>query len=115
MVNGQQNELLQLLLRHDFRQSQGRAGGHTDPGKNLSCKGSNHDSVGSQRQGSALGKRMMKNDKKSDNYGKWNNSARQRDYVRSQIKIGSVVCLSTPVSPSMPEIEGIYATGDILF
>ena len=26
-------------------------------------------------------------------------------------KEGSVVCLYTPVSPSVPEIEGIYATG----
>ena len=35
---------------------------------------------------------------------------RPEDYVRSLIKIGSVVCLYTPVSPSVPEMEGIYAT-----
>ena len=41
--------------------------------------------------------------------------SKDKDYVRSQIKIGSVVCLSTPVLLSMPEMEGIYAAGDILF
>ena len=34
-----------------------------------------------------------------------------KDYVQSQIKIGSVVCLYTPVSPSVPQMEGIHATG----
>ena len=37
-----------------------------------------------------------------------------KDYVRSRIKIDSVVCLYTPVSPSMPEVDGIYASGGIL-
>ena len=41
--------------------------------------------------------------------------SRSKDYVRSRIKIGSVVYLYTPVSPSVPEIEGMYATGGILF
>ena len=41
--------------------------------------------------------------------------SRSKDYVRSRIKIGSVVCLHTPVLPSVPEMEGIYATGGILF
>ena len=31
------------------------------------------------------------------------------------MKIGSVVCLYTPVPPSVPEMEGIYVTGVILF
>ena len=31
------------------------------------------------------------------------------------IKTGSDVCLYTPVSPSVAEMEGIYATGGILF
>ena len=35
--------------------------------------------------------------------------------MRSQIKIGCVVCLYTAVSLSVPEMEGIYATGGILF
>ena len=30
-------------------------------------------------------------------------------------KNGSVVCLYIPMSPSVPEMEGIYATGGILF
>ena len=37
--------------------------------------------------------------------------SRSMDYVRSRIKIGSVVSLYTPVSSSVPEMEGIYATG----
>ena len=37
-----------------------------------------------------------------------------KDYVRSRIKIDSVVCLYTPLSPSVPEMEGTYATGGIL-
>ena len=41
--------------------------------------------------------------------------SRSEYYVRSRIKIGSVVCLYTPVSPSVPEMEDIYATGGILF
>ena len=41
--------------------------------------------------------------------------SRSTDYVRSRIQIGSVVCLYTPVSPSVPEMDGIYATGGILF
>ena len=41
--------------------------------------------------------------------------SRSKDNVRSRIKFGSVVCLYTPVSPSVPEMEGIYATGGILF
>ena len=36
--------------------------------------------------------------------------SRWKDYVRSWITIGLVVCLCTPVSPSVPEMEGIYAT-----
>ena len=35
--------------------------------------------------------------------------------VSGVIKIGSDVCLYTPVSPSVPEMEGIYDTADILF
>ena len=31
------------------------------------------------------------------------------------MKIGSVVCLYTPVSPSVPEMEGIYALGASYF
>ena len=38
-----------------------------------------------------------------------------KDYVRSWIKIGSVVCLYTPVSPSVFDMEGVHATGGILF
>ena len=34
-----------------------------------------------------------------------------KDYVQSWIKTGSVLCLGTPVSPSVPEMEGIYTTG----
>ena len=42
--------------------------------------------------------------------------SRSKDYVRSLINIGSVVlCLYTPVSPSVPEMEGIYASGGIFF
>ena len=37
------------------------------------------------------------------------------DCVRSGINIDSVVCLYTPVLLSVPEMEGIYATGGILF
>ena len=40
--------------------------------------------------------------------------SKSKDYVRSQIKIGSVVCLYTPESPSVLEMEGILATGGIL-
>ena len=47
MVNGQQNQLLQLLLWHHLCQSQGWAGGHTYPGQNLPYNSSNNDSVGS--------------------------------------------------------------------
>ena len=36
---------------------------------------------------------------------------RFKDYVWSCMKIGSVVCLYTPVLPIVPEIEGIHATG----
>ena len=31
--------------------------------------------------------------------------SRSKDYVRSRIKIGSVVCLCTPVSPIVPEMD----------
>ena len=41
--------------------------------------------------------------------------SRSKDCVRSRIKVGSVVCLYTHVSPIVPEMEGIYATGGILF
>ena len=41
--------------------------------------------------------------------------SRTKNYVRSRIKIGSVVCLYILVSPSVPEMEGMYATGGILF
>ena len=41
--------------------------------------------------------------------------SRSKYFVRSWIKIGSVVCLYIPVSLSVPEMEGIYATGGILF
>ena len=34
--------------------------------------------------------------------------SRSKDYAQSRIKIGSVVCLYTPVSSSEPEMEGIY-------
>ena len=34
--------------------------------------------------------------------------SRSKDYIRSQIKTGSVICLYTPVLPSMPETQGIY-------
>ena len=30
--------------------------------------------------------------------------SRSKDYVRSLINIGSVLCLCTPVSPSVPEM-----------
>ena len=40
---------------------------------------------------------------------------RSKDYVRSRIQLGSVVCLDTPVSTSVPELDGIYATGGIPF
>ena len=36
-------------------------------------------------------------------------------FVRSQIKLGSVVCLYTPVLPSVHEMEGVYATGASFF
>ena len=36
-------------------------------------------------------------------------------FVRSQIKLGSVVCLYTPVLPSVNEMEGVYATGASFF
>ena len=36
----------------------------------------------------------------------------QRTLSDLEQKIGSVVCLNTPVSPSVPEMEGISATGD---
>ena len=39
---------------------------------------------------------------------------RSEDDVQSGIKIGSVLCLYTPLSLSVPEMEGIYATGDSL-
>ena len=41
--------------------------------------------------------------------------SRSKDSVRFRIKIGSVVCLYTPVLPSVPEMEGINAAGGILF
>ena len=41
--------------------------------------------------------------------------SRSKDYARSRIKFGSVVCLYTPVSPSVPKMEGVYATGGILY
>ena len=41
--------------------------------------------------------------------------ARSKDYVRSRLKIRSVVCLYTPVSPSVPEMEGNIPLGGILF
>ena len=41
--------------------------------------------------------------------------SRSKDCVRSRMKIGSVVCLYTPVSPSVPEMEGTYSTGGLLF
>ena len=37
--------------------------------------------------------------------------SRSKDYVRSGIKIGSVLCLCTHVSPSVPEMQGMYASG----
>ena len=41
---------------------------------------------------------------------------RSKDYVRSQIKVSSVICLYKPVSPSVPEMEGVYVPlGGILF
>ena len=39
----------------------------------------------------------------------------KQQLFRSWINTGSVVCLCTPVSPSMLEMEGTYATGSILF
>ena len=37
---------------------------------------------------------------------------KSKDYVWSRIKIGSVICLNTPVSPSVPEMKwNLYATG----
>ena len=40
---------------------------------------------------------------------------RPKDYVRCWIKIGSVVCLYTPVSPDLPEMEDVYdAEGQFL-
>ena len=41
--------------------------------------------------------------------------SRYKDYVRSRIKIGSVVCLYTALSVRVPEMEGLFATGGILF
>ena len=42
--------------------------------------------------------------------------SRSKDYVRPRIKIGLVVCLYTPVSPSVLELEGrLYNTRSILF
>ena len=42
--------------------------------------------------------------------------SRSKDYVWSRIKTGSVVCLYTPLSPDMPEMEGVYVPlGGILF
>ena len=41
--------------------------------------------------------------------------SRSKDYIRSRMKIGSVVCLYTPLSPSVPEMEGIYMTLGALF
>ena len=41
--------------------------------------------------------------------------SRLRDYVLFWIKTGSVVCLYTSVSPSVPEIEDVYPAGDIHF
>ena len=41
--------------------------------------------------------------------------SRFKDYAQSQIKNGSVVCLYTPVLPSVLEMEATYATGGILF
>ena len=35
--------------------------------------------------------------------------SRSKHYVRSGIKTGSVLCLCTRVSPSVPEIQDIYA------
>ena len=35
--------------------------------------------------------------------------------VRYRIKISSIVCLCALVSPNVPEMEGTYATGGILF
>ena len=35
--------------------------------------------------------------------------SRSKDYIRSRMKIGSVVYLYTPVLPRALEIEGIYA------
>ena len=40
---------------------------------------------------------------------------RSNDFVWSWIKMGSVWCLYTPVSPSVPEMEGVYATGGASF
>ena len=34
---------------------------------------------------------------------------RPKDYVRSLIKMGSVLCLCTPVWPSVPKMYGIHA------
>ena len=41
--------------------------------------------------------------------------SKSKDFVRSRIKIGSVECLYTRVSPSGPEMEGIYVTGVSFF
>ena len=40
--------------------------------------------------------------------------SRSKDYVRSWIKTDSVVCLSTPVSPSVLGTEDVYAPGGVL-
>ena len=41
--------------------------------------------------------------------------SRSKDHVWSQINIGSAMFLYPPVSPGVPEMEGIYVTGGILF
>ena len=38
--------------------------------------------------------------------------SRSEDHVQSQIKVVSVIYLFIPVSLSVPEMEGIYATGE---
>ena len=40
--------------------------------------------------------------------------SRSKDYVQPRMKSGSVMCLYTPVSLNVPEMEGLYATGGIL-
>ena len=41
--------------------------------------------------------------------------SRSKDHVWSQINIGSAMFLYTPVSPGVPEMEGIYVTGVSFF